>query len=110
VTNSGITATVDRFEGPDKKVAVLVEDAGSVEGSRTGAGVKVDVERSLLPQGAGEGEVIRLSRSLGDGDPDTVHAALEGAWLDHHATDERQKRVEERLERLKQPESRGERP
>ncbi|WP_047865479.1 DUF3006 domain-containing protein [Rubrobacter aplysinae] len=101
MTGSEATATIDRFEGPEKEVAVLIEDTGGTEGSRPGTGVKVDVDRSLLPEGAEEGDVILLSCSLGEGDEETVRVALKDACLDRQATDARQKRVEDRLERLK---------
>ena len=107
VTDSEATATIDRFEGSGKEVAVLIEDTGGTEGSRPGTGVRVDVDRSLLPEGAEEGDVVSLSCSLGEGDEETVRVALKEACLDRQATDARRKRVEDRLERLKGGEPRG---
>jgi len=67
-----IVVTVDRFEGD---LAVLVvEPEGAV----------VNVPRSDLPDGAGEGDVIRL----------------EGV-VDRNATEERRSETRERIERLK---------
>lgn len=101
MTGSEVTATIDRFEGSEKEVAVLIQDTGGAEDSRTGAGIKVDVERSLLPEGAEEGEVIRLSCSLEEGEEETVRRALSGARLDRRATEERGERVRSRIQRLK---------
>lgn len=85
-----ISATIDRFEGD---LAVLIEDSEQ----RT----KVDVERSLLPEGARTGDVISLSQSLGEADDESVRRALSGARIDRRAAEERSQRSRGRIERLK---------
>lgn len=107
MSGSGVTATIDRFEGERGRIAVLVEEFQAPEPGGESSRRKVNVDRSLLPEGAHEGDVIRLSRSLGDGGEETARAALEGARIDHRATEARRNRVEDRIERLK---DRGERP
>lgn len=88
-----VTATIDRFE---RELAVLIEDAGE---GRLGA--RANVERSLLPEGVCEGDVIALSGSLGGGEEETVRRALSGVRVDRWATEERGARVRNRIERLK---------
>ncbi|WP_165227254.1 DUF3006 domain-containing protein [Aquisphaera insulae] len=51
------TVSLDRFEGKDKSVAVLVTDGGE----------SIDVPRSLLPAGAKAGDVLRLSLERDEG-------------------------------------------
>ncbi len=108
VAGSAVTATIDRFEGERQEIAVLIEDTeDSKDSKRRGGGIKVDVDRSLLPEGSAKGSVIRLSCSLGESDEETVRAALEGAKLDRGATEERGERVRDRIERLKGRGDRG---
>ncbi len=108
VAGSAVTATIDRFEGERQEIAVLIEDMeGSKDCRKRDGGVKVDVYRSLLPEGSAKGSVIRLSCSLGEGDEETVRQALSGAKLDRGATEERGERVRNRIERLKDRGDRG---
>jgi hypothetical protein len=103
-----VTATIDRFEGERQEIAVLIEGTeDSKDSKRRGGGIKVDVDRSLLPEGSAKGSVIRLSCSLGEGDEETVRQALSGAELDQAATEERGERVRNRIERLKDRGDRG---
>lgn len=72
---------VDRFEGD---VAVLVDEAGDT----------LEVDRSLLPEGAVPSSVLRVRTSEGSGVPDWASAEL--------AEDETQARLEEARETLEE--------
>ena len=62
-----LSLSIDRFEGEDKSVAVLISDEGEIT---------INVPRKILPKGSKPGDVVRL---VFEKDPEATIQVAENA-------------------------------